>query len=68
MGYGVAGNGWNMVGLSYRPFSDWAGKSGNFLDFRTVHLGFPSLFIWAGSAIFFLLIQIVFKYSNDSNL
>jgi hypothetical protein len=35
---------------------------------RTVHLSFPTLFIWAGPAIFFLLIQRVFKYSNDSNL
>jgi hypothetical protein len=35
---------------------------------HTVHLGFSALFIWAGPAIFFLLIQRVFKYSNDSNL
>jgi hypothetical protein len=66
--YDVAEIGRNTVGLPYRPFSDWTGKFGNFLDFphcssglsRTVHLG------WA--AIFFLLIQRVFKYSNDSNL
>jgi hypothetical protein len=72
MGYGVVGIGRNTVGLSYHPFLDWPGKSGNFLDLfrisRTVHLGFPALFIWAGSAIFFLLIQRFFKYSNDSNL
>jgi hypothetical protein len=32
-GYGVAGNGWNTVGLPYRPFLDWARKFGNFPDF-----------------------------------
>jgi hypothetical protein len=39
-----------------------------FWIFCTVHLGFLGLFIWAGSAIFFLLIQRVFKYLNDLNL
>jgi hypothetical protein len=68
MRYVVTGNGWNMVELSYRPFFSWPEKSGNFLDSHTVHPGFPALFIWAGSPIFFLLIQSVFKYSNDSNL
>jgi hypothetical protein len=72
MGYDVVGIGRNTVGLSYRPFSDWPEKSGNFPDlFRiphTVHLGFPALFIWAEPAIFFLLIQRFFKYSNDLNL
>jgi hypothetical protein len=32
-GYGVAEIGRNTVGLPYRPFLDWAGKSGNFSDF-----------------------------------
>jgi hypothetical protein len=31
-GYSVAGIGRNTVGLSYRPFLDWSGKSGNFLN------------------------------------
>jgi hypothetical protein len=57
IGYGVAGIGRNTVGFSYRPFSDWAEKSDNFLNlfriFRTVHLGLPALFVWAGPAIFF---------------
>jgi hypothetical protein len=61
-----------MVSRAYRPFSDWQGKSGNFLDLsrisHTVHLGFPALFIWAGTAIFFLLIQRFFEYSNGSKL
>jgi hypothetical protein len=47
MGYDVMGTGRNIVGLSYRPFLDWTGKFGNFLDFphcssglsRTVYLG-----------------------------
>jgi hypothetical protein len=68
MGYGVAGIGRDTVGLSYCPFLDWMGKFSNFSDFphcssglsRTIHLG------WA--AVFFLLIQTVFKYSNNSNL
>jgi hypothetical protein len=68
MEYGVAGNGRNTVGLPYRLFLDWVGKFGNFSDSHTVHLGFLALFIWVGSAIFFLLIQRVFKYLNDSNL
>jgi hypothetical protein len=67
-GYGVAGIDRNTVGILYRQFFNWAGKFCNFSDSRTVHLGFPALFIWAGSPIFFLLIQSVFKYSNDSNL
>jgi hypothetical protein len=71
-GYGVVRIGRNTVGLPYRLFLDWAGKSGNFPDLsrisRTVHLSFPALFIWAGPAIFFLLIQRFFKYSNNSNL
>jgi hypothetical protein len=57
MGYGVTGIGWNTVGLSYRPFFDWPGKSANFSDLfrisRTVHLSFLALFIWAVPAIFF---------------
>jgi hypothetical protein len=69
-GYGIAGNDRNTVGLSYRPFLNWAGKSSNFPDllycssglYRSVYL------IWAGAAIFFLLIQRVFKYLNDLNL
>jgi hypothetical protein len=71
-GYGVAGIGRNTIKLSYRLFLDWTGKSGNFLDLSqiscTVHLVFHALFIWAGAAIFFLLIQRFPKYSNDSNL
>jgi hypothetical protein len=76
-GYGIAGIGRNTVRLSYRPFSDWPEKSGNFLDlfriFHTVHLGFhvlfiPSVFIWLGLLSFFLLIQRFFKYSNNLNL
>jgi hypothetical protein len=31
-GYSVAGIDRNTVGLPYRPFSDWLGKSGNFSD------------------------------------
>jgi hypothetical protein len=31
-GYGIAGNDRNTVGLSYRPFLNWAGKSSNFSD------------------------------------
>jgi hypothetical protein len=58
----------NTIGLSYRPFLDWVKKSSNFSDFCTVHLNFFALFIWAGSAIFFLLIQRVFKYLNNLNL
>jgi hypothetical protein len=60
-GYGVMRIDRNTVGLSYRPFSDWVGKSGNFLDF--LHCSSR-----LGPAIFFLLIQRVFKYLNDSNL
>jgi hypothetical protein len=67
-GYDVTGIDRNTVRLPYRLFLDWPRKFGNFLNFshcssrlsRTVHLG------WA--SIFFLLIQRVFKYSNDSNL
>jgi hypothetical protein len=70
--YGVTGIDRNTVGLPYRLFSNWTGKSSNFPDlfwiFRTVHLGFPALFICGGSAIFFLLIKRFFKYSNDPNL
>jgi hypothetical protein len=65
-GHSVAGIGRNTVQLSYRPFLDCAGKSGNFLDLsrisHTAHLGSPALFIWAGPAIFFLLIQRFYKY------
>jgi hypothetical protein len=65
MRYDVAGIGRNTVGLPYRLFSDWPRKSDSFLNFphcssrlsRTVHLGFPTLFIWAGPLSFFLLIQ-----------
>jgi hypothetical protein len=49
-GYGGAGIGRNTVGLVYRSFLDWAGKSDNFSDLsrisHTVYLGFPALFIW----------------------
>jgi hypothetical protein len=72
MGYGVIGIGRNMVVFPYHTFSDWPGKSGNFLNLFwiscTVHLVFPTLFIWDGSAIFFILIQRFFNYSNDLNL
>jgi hypothetical protein len=43
MGHGVAGIGQNTIGLPYRPFLDWTGKSGNFPGLsrisRIVHLG-----------------------------
>jgi hypothetical protein len=47
MRYNVAGINRNTVGLSYRPFLDWAEKFGNFSVFshcsfglsRTIHLG-----------------------------
>jgi hypothetical protein len=42
MGYGVTGIDQNMVGLPYRPFLDWTGKSGNFFEFSV-------MFIWAFS-------------------
>jgi hypothetical protein len=35
---------------------------------RTVHLGFPALFIWVGHAIFFLLIQRTLKISKFGKL
>jgi hypothetical protein len=31
-GYGVVGIDRNTVGVAYRPFSDWPGKSDNFPD------------------------------------
>ncbi len=53
-GYGIVGIGRNTVELPYRPFSDWAEKSGNFSDFSHCSSGFPALFICVGHAIFFL--------------
>jgi hypothetical protein len=68
MGYGAVGIGPNTVGLPYRSFLDWVGKSSNFSDFMHCSSRFFCTVHLAGPAIFFLLIQRVFKYSNDSNL
>jgi hypothetical protein len=42
-GYGVAEIGRNTVELSYHPFLDWAGKSGNFPDFPHCSSGLDQL-------------------------
>jgi hypothetical protein len=56
MGYGITRIGRNTIDLSYRLFLDWVENSVIFWICCTVHLGFPTLFIWAVAAIFFLLI------------
>jgi hypothetical protein len=66
IGYGVTGIGRNTVRLPYHPFLDWTRKSGNFLDFPHCSFGFSRTVHLGRAAIFFLLIQRVFKYSNDS--
>jgi hypothetical protein len=72
IGYGVTGISRNMLGLTCSLFLDGPKKSNNFLNLfkisRTIHLSFPAVFIWTRPAIFFLLIQRFFKYSNNSIL
>jgi hypothetical protein len=57
MRYGVTEIDQNTVGLSSRPFLDWAEKSGNFLDlfqiFCIVYLAFPHCLSGLGLLYFF---------------
>jgi hypothetical protein len=55
----------NTIVFSYHLFLDWTEKFNNFSDFLHCSSGLSR---WAGSAIFFLLIQRVLKYLNNSNL
>jgi hypothetical protein len=66
--YDVAGISRNTVVLPYRSFSDWLKKSNNFLDFLHCSSGLSCTVHLDRATIFFLLIQRVFKYSNDLNL
>jgi hypothetical protein len=59
-GYGVAGIYQNTIGLPYRPFSDSPKNPDLFRISYIVHLGFPVLFIWAESAIFFSFNPMIF--------
>jgi hypothetical protein len=52
-GYDVVGIGRNTVGLAYHSFLIDRKNPVIFRISRTIHLGFPALFIWAGPLSFF---------------